>query len=395
MNPGRHKKQNCNDKIHRIAFRGFDRSISHCFNDRMYDRFIQTKNLYPLIDFEPFVLIALTLLINWLFYRFFLQNVSEERHRNLRQHFQFLIRQFVVLTVLFGGFVFIKGISDQQGHGIPQLTVLLPYLGVLSLTWGILLFVRSSRLAVLQYLFLQSMKAGVPLLLVNIFSLVLTVVLFFWAIYTVFGVQLTPLLATSAAVSIILGLALQDTLGNLIAGISMQLDQSFEIGDWLEIQMGMQKIIGQVKEISWRSTSLVGLSDEKIILPNRFVSGAQISNFSSEDIPMVRSLFFRFELTTDIELAKKTLERAAQEISDIRGIPAPLAYVNEVTESWISVKILYFIDDYGAQFLIGDKVYRKAIDALSTNGIRLAHSQLDVRHIGTDSKNTQKNHPSS
>ncbi|MFN8945971.1 MAG: mechanosensitive ion channel family protein [Pseudobdellovibrionaceae bacterium] len=361
----------------------------------MYDRFIQTKNLYPLIDFEPFVLIALTLLINWLFYRFFLQNVSEERHRNLRQHFQFLIRQFVVLTVLFGGFVFIKGISDQPGHGIPQLTLLLPYLGVLSLTWGILLFVRSSRLAVLQYLFLQSMKAGVPLLLVNIFSLVLTVVLFFWAIYTVFGVQLTPLLATSAAVSIILGLALQDTLGNLIAGISMQLDQSFEIGDWLEIQMGMQKIIGQVKEISWRSTSLVGLSDEKIILPNRFVSGAQISNFSSDDIPMVRSLFFRFEFTADIELAKKTLERAAQEISDIRGIPAPLAYVNEVTESWISVKILYFIDDYGAQFLIGDKVYRKAIDALSTNGIRLAHSQLDVRHIGTDSKNTQENHPSS
>ncbi len=361
----------------------------------MYDRFIQTKNLYPLIDFEPYILIGLTIVINWLFYRFFLQNVSDERHRNLRQHFQFLVRQYMVLTVLFGGFVVIQGIAREPSHAIPQLTVLLPYLGVFSLTWGILIFVRSSRLAVLQYLFLQSMKAGVPLLLVNIFSLTLSAVLFFWAIYIVFGVQLTPILATSAAISIILGLALQDTLGNLIAGISMQLDHSFEIGNWLEIQQGVQKIIGQVKEISWRSTTLVGLSDELIILPNRFVANAQISNYTLDDQPIVRSHVFRFEVSADLDLAKGLLERAAQEIPDIRGVPAPLAYVAEVTESWVSMKILYFIDNYGSQFLIGDKVYRKAIDALHANGIKLANSQLDVRQLGTDSKNTQENHASS
>lgn len=359
----------------------------------MYDRFIQTKQLYPLIEFEPYILIGLTIILNWLFYRFFLPNVSEERHRNLRQHFQFLIRQYIVLSIFYGGFFFIESLSKQSSESIAHLLVFMPYLAVLSLCWGIILFVRSSRLAVLQYLFLQSMKAGVPLLLVNIFSLVLSVILTFWAISLVFGVNLTPLLATSAAVSIILGLALQDTLGNLIAGIAMRLDHSFEIGDWLEIQQGLQKIVGQVKEISWRSTSLMGLSDELIIVPNRFVAQGQISNFSIVEQPIVRSLVFRLQLDSNLDLAKQILETSTQEISDIRGIPAPLAYIADITESWVSMKIVYFIDNYGSQFLIGDKVYRKAIDALAENGIRLAHSQLDVRQIGFNSKNTQKDHP--
>src|SRR5690606_32742898 len=141
--------------------------------------------------------------------------------------------------------------------------------------------------------FMGSVKAGVPILVVNIFSLMLSVLLTFWVVSRLFGVQLGPLLATSAAFSIILGLALQDTSGNLFAGISLQLDKNYEIGDWIEITTGLLKVVGQVKEITWRSTLLTGLSDELITLPNRLMSGASISNYSPADSPIVRSQVFR------------------------------------------------------------------------------------------------------
>ncbi|MFM6929195.1 MAG: mechanosensitive ion channel family protein [Bdellovibrio sp.] len=247
---------------------------------------------------------------------------------------------------------------------------------------------KTSRLIVLQYLFLGSMKHGVPLLLVNIFSLLLSIVLLFWGISHIFGLEVGPLLATSAAASVILGLALQDTLGNLFAGISLQLDRNFEIGDWLEIVSGIQKATGQVKEISWRSTTLVGFSDEIIILSNRFMANAQISNFSPPENPILRRQVFRLQYGENTELAKQLLERTAAGIGEIRGIPAPWAYISDATESWIELKIIYFIDHYSAQFSVGDKVYTRGIESLTGAGIKLARQVIEVSSKNTTDDST-------
>lgn len=341
----------------------------------MEDRFIQTKALESFLHLEPYIILAFMLLINWLFYRFFLEKISEERHRNLRNHFSVLFKNFVTLSILFGAYWFLSDVFIED----KTVKVALPYLGVLALFFGLMVFVRACRLFILQYLFLQSMRTGVPLLLVNIFTLILSIVLFFWTASTIFGIKLAPLLATSAAFSIILGLALQDTLGNLVAGIALQLDKSFEIGDWVEVVQGLQRSVGQVKEISWRSTTLLGFSDERITIPNRNMASAIIQNFTSETEPIARSHVFRLRLGADVERAKEILLRAVQEISDIRGIPGPFAYVEAVTESWISLKVGYFLDNYGAQFTVGDKVLRKGIEALTKNGIDLAQSIIEVR----------------
>jgi small-conductance mechanosensitive channel len=66
------------------------------------------------------------------------------------------------------------------------------------------------------------------------------------------GVDVTALVATSAALSIILGLALQETLANVFAGLALILERPFEPGDW--IQFGTR--VGQVKEVSWRAVKL-------------------------------------------------------------------------------------------------------------------------------------------
>ena len=241
--------------------------------------------LYQILDVEVIVLVLILSLFSYTFYRILLNNVSAERHANLKKHFANLFFHTAFFVIFSAGFLVCLHNTDVS----LLFKKLTPYFGSLCFFWGIIVFVKSCRVLVLQYLFLGSMRAGVPLLIVNIFTLLLSVSLFFWAIGHLFNVQLTPVLATSAAFSIILGLALQDTLGNLFAGISLQVDKTFEIGDWLEVQNGLIKITGQVKELSWRSTVLIGLSDEVITLPNKLIAGIQVSNFSPENTPIVRS----------------------------------------------------------------------------------------------------------
>lgn len=253
----------------------------------MSDRIIKIHALYGLVQFEPYVLLGSLMIIAWIFYKFFLKEVSEERHRSIQNHFGTLIRHFGILSFLFAFFILLQTSEPQIG----RFTNIAPYIGVFAYLWGNIVFVKTSRLLVLQYLFLGSMKHGVPLLIVNIFSLLLSIVLGFWGVSHIFGLDLGPLLATSAAASVILGFALQDTLGNLFAGISLQVDRNFEIGDWLEITSGIQKATGQVREMTWRSVTMVGLFDEVITFPNRFIANAQISNYSPQITPSFAGKF--------------------------------------------------------------------------------------------------------
>lgn len=340
--------------------------------------FLQVDVLYTYLGLEPYLLLALLSLSCWMFYKFFLQDLSEMRHRNLRKYFRALGHHFLLLSVFFALFV----VCHQGETQLPWLERLTPYFGFFAFLWGIVVFIKACRLWVFQYLFLQSTNEGVPLLIVNVFSLLLSIAIGFWAVSRLFGLQLGPLLATSAAFSIILGLALQDTLGNLFAGISLQFDKNFEIGDWIEVTQGLQRAVGQVKEMSWRSVQLIGLSDEIITLPNRFMAMAQIANFSPPDQPIVRSQIFRIPYTAPLDQAKELLERAAAEISEVRGLPAPHAYVQETNESWVTVKLIYFIDSYGMQNMVADKVLRKGIDILSRHGIELARPELRVQQLG-------------
>ena len=332
-------------------------------------------NLYELLDVELYVVVGILCFSTFLFYKFFLKRASQVRHQNIQNHLKLINKHFFALTALFVLFIL------AHDH-IPDSWILkkiTPYLASLTYVTGIYLFVRACRLNVLMYLFLGSMGAGVPLLLVNIFSLILFVTIGFWSISHLFEVQVAPLLATSAAFSVILGLALQDTLGNLFAGISLQIDKTFEIGDWLEIQNGPTKVIGQVKELSWRATVMGGLSDEVITVPNKVVALSQISNYSPPGAPILRSQIFRLSHDQDHAQAKDLLERAVSQIADVRAIPSPFAYIFEVTESWTTIKIIYFIDNYGRQFVIGDKVFSFCSAMLTNHGFKLAHQLLELR----------------
>jgi small-conductance mechanosensitive channel/CRP-like cAMP-binding protein len=101
-----------------------------------------------------------------------------------------------------------------------------------------------------------------------------------------FGVDLTPFLATSAVVGAVVGLALQDTLGNLFAGIALHSEAPFRVGDWVRVA----DKDGRVEQVSWRATRLRTWDGDALTVPNSELAKHAVLNYSVPRGPHTRVL---------------------------------------------------------------------------------------------------------
>jgi len=323
------------------------------------------------LQLEPALFVLLTAISSFFVYRLVLGDLTAERHRNLRGLFKNLLGHCLIGAVLLFSFWMLRG-------GTLPLPQLLPYVGLLAILWGAIIVTKSFRIFAFEYLFFMNMQTGVPVLLVNMLTLLVSLVLGSWIATSIFGFRLAPVLATSALFSIVVGLALQDTLGNLFSGIALQVDKPYALGDWIEIQAGTQKLIGQVHEITWRATILISFSEEWITIPNRVVAQSQVLNYSKTKKPILKNQIFRFPYNTNIPLVKKILVESIQDIKGLSRYSEPTVLVSEITESWVSVKLVYALKDFGDQFRIADEVLMICLERLQQEGVFLAGPRILV-----------------
>lgn len=336
---------------------------------------IPVERIAEVLQLEPALVVLVCALAAWLIYKLFMKNVTEERHGNLRRDFDSLFANLILSGVFIASFLELS--RQETLH--PTLERLLPYVALMGLLSGLVTLLKTLRILLYEYLIFSHMRVGVPVLILNIFTIVFGGILAIWVATSIFSVNLGPLLATSAFLSVVMGLALQDTLGNLFAGIAMQFDwKPYEIGDWIEIQTGSQKWTGQVNDISWRATTLLGFLDEEITVPNKVMAQSQINNYSTKERPMIRTQLYRFEFEAPVAEVREALMEAAAKVRDVRQSPKPLTLVSETTESWYACKLVYYIDDFGRQFLIADLLNAAVLEALQRRGLRLAHNRMVI-----------------
>jgi small-conductance mechanosensitive channel len=342
--------------------------------NKLSQPWISAERVEALVQLEPALLILGLFVGAWIAYKALLRGVSEERHRILKKQLRDVAIHLSYSIALFLLYSFLNRVTFE---GVP-IERFVPYLGLGTILAWSFVFIKTCRMLCMEFLFLNSMRRGVPLLLGNVMTLALTLVLSGWLLTEVFNIQIGPLLATSAIFSVVLGLALQDTLGNLFSGVAMQFDKPYEIGDWIEIVLANQKWVGQVYEITWRATVLIGIGDELITIPNRLMGQTQISNFATRDRPISRSQILRLPINAPLEKAKIALTAAAKTVPHVLQHPAPFSYMLETSESWIIFKVVYYLSDYGKQWPAGDGVILASTQALRAIGVELAPARIQV-----------------
>ena len=163
------------------------------------------------------------------------------------------------------------------------------------------------------------------------------------------------LLTTSAVGAVVVGFALQDTLGNLFAGLAIQIEKPFRVGQWVSI--GDRE--GQVQEITWRATKLRTKNGQFLIVPNSVMGKEPILNHSEPTVPTR----IEVEIGASYSVPPNDVKRAMYEaISN-----APLAM--KAPEPQVTIKGFGASSvDYLAQFWIEDyAVDRAARDQVRTN----------------------------
>jgi potassium efflux system protein len=204
-----------------------------------------------------------------------------------------------------------------------------------------------------------------PQLLREILAIVLYFLLFGAAISKTFpDVQLKSFLLTGGAVALIVGLALQETLGNLFSGIALHLEDSFEIGD--VIRSG--DFTGVVEGTRWRGTRIRTFNNNIVIIPNSLLARERVEVFPHSN-PNARVLSVGIDYHVPPSTAIDVLTQAASHVDGVSREMPCIARVAAFADFAVTYEIKYYTRDYSLRDRIDAEIRRAVWYALRRNGI--------------------------
>ena len=182
------------------------------------------------------------------------------------------------------------------------------------------------------------------------------------------GVEPSSLLTTSALLTAVLGLSMQETLGNLFAGLALQGQQSFNVGDWVRFADGPEGA-GEVIEINWRSTHLLTNNQVKIIVPNGVIARGVIRNYSRPTGLIRHDIEVLAPYDVSAERVRDVLLTAIPGSRGVLAEPVPTVILHQFSDSGVTYMLRYFIDDYGERDPIAGGVRQRILYAFKREGI--------------------------
>ncbi|HEY9642732.1 MAG TPA: mechanosensitive ion channel family protein [Coleofasciculaceae cyanobacterium] len=185
-------------------------------------------------------------------------------------------------------------------------------------------------------------RARVPKLLIDLSRLILVTVGTAIVLATVWDADLAGLATALGVSSIVIGLALQDTLGSIMSGIALLFERPFSVGDWLRVG----DLVGQVIDMNWRSVRLQTLEREMVIIPHQVISGEIIRNYSQPLRLHAERIRVGFSYNDPPNLAIQVLRDTALATQGILADPEPQVYTISYDDSSITYEVKFFIEDY-------------------------------------------------
>ncbi|MFI3156059.1 MAG: mechanosensitive ion channel family protein [Methylococcaceae bacterium] len=286
-----------------------------------------------------------------------------------------------VLSVLLGGFIF-YGSEAYQIMGLAALEntiVIFGYaLGIAEFLVLAVLVQRIVQLVFLDRLIAKALGAPTPRLLSQMSSAIIYTLAIAAIVGVVFKKDLTVVLATFGGASIVIGLALQRMIQDLFAGLTINLDRSINIGDFISLNK-TDKVEGEVKEISWRTTQILDTNGNIIIVPNNLLSSTVITNFSAP-VPFFESgIVVTLDIEIPVEKALRILRTAAIQASpqfSPLDAPLPKVVVRAITLQGVEYSITVF-PTFKTRTLSRDSVQQQILRHLNFAGLAPAREKQE------------------
>ncbi len=184
----------------------------------------------------------------------------------------------------------------------------------------------------------------------------------------VWGVKVAPLLASLGIAGIAVAFAMQTTLGNIFGGISLIVDRSITVDDFIRLDDGTE---GVVIDIGIRSTKVRNRDGDLIILPNGKLADSRIYNYH-KPLPVTRvSVDFGVKYGSDTENVKKIVIAEIKKIKDILDEPPPLVIFDELGDFALKFKAFFWVKSIEEKIEAKQAAVTAIYNALNKNKIEI------------------------
>ncbi|MDP2342226.1 MAG: mechanosensitive ion channel [Deltaproteobacteria bacterium] len=204
------------------------------------------------------------------------------------------------------------------------------------------LVIEATETAVLHYWLGERKKVQVPNVVRHLILVVVYAVAVLSIIGTVTGVNVAPLLATSTVITVVMGLALQDTLGNLFAGLALSLDKPFKEGEWILVD-GVE---GRVEHMGWRATHLRTFTWDAVVIPNSVMGRARLQNFDRPQKITGRNIEVLVALHALPEEIDEALKSVLPRLPAILRTPAPKTWFVAMTPLYHRYIVRVWVEEF-------------------------------------------------
>jgi small-conductance mechanosensitive channel/CRP-like cAMP-binding protein len=227
--------------------------------------------------------------------------------------------------------------------------------------------------------FLPALRLAPSKILRDVAVALSSLALFLWLL-SLRHVDVAGIVATSTVITAVLGLSLQDVLGNVMGGLALQTDGSVAAGDWVTLG----DVTGIVREIGWRHTSLETRNGDTLVVPNtqlmknpvlvlgRNVHGAPVRTRRTITV----GVWTDYPPTEVLEALNQALTR--EPIPGVAAEPAPDVVVSAFSASWADYSVRYWLTDLWKADAVDSTVRTRIHFALRRAGIPVA---IPSRHV--------------
>jgi small-conductance mechanosensitive channel len=213
---------------------------------------------------------------------------------------------------------------------------------------------------------------AVPSSIITNLMRVVVYIIGFLVILDSVGVQITPVLTALGVGGLAVALALQDTLGNLFAGLQLVASKKFSIGDYVRLDSGEEGII---IDLAWRYTTIRTLASNLIIIPNSKLGSAIVTNFNlpTPDIPVPVPVGVAYGSDLDrvervsIEVASEIQRTMAGAVREF----VPVVSFNALADSSVNFNVIMRAATFDAQFALRHELIKRLHARFRAEGIEI------------------------
>lgn len=203
--------------------------------------------------------------------------------------------------------------------------------------------------------FTKRNRVKVPKFLSEVVTLLILTLSVIVIVEFVFHLDIKGIVIGPSVLAVIVGLAMQDLMGNIFAGLALQFSKSFKDGDWLLVNDKYAKVI----DINWRSTRLLTNDDVCMDIPNRDMAKATIINLNLPHRLHAMRLSVNADYAAPPTRVKDVLVHATSNAKGVAGGTRPVVYLKNFGDSAIEYEIKFFMESHDD--------YHEVCDAIRTN----------------------------